>query len=197
MIFLEYPIMSPEFEVKPFEKMNKKEAQMHFSWYINKIPERIELLRMAYFKTGGGDKENLDFSPQSLIELWRWFINIIETVPKSEEKIAEEIQQVPNWLKDTVYENAIELSLGSQIILMDIAIYFAEVFEENFDNIQWGVITKPKSLAYVNRPVLIGFSSGLEMDPRILLSNLALEIIDGNNDIKELFSLYEVWTDDI
>ena len=76
---------------------------------------------------------------------------------------------------------------------MDIAIYFAEIFIKNYDNLTWGLITKPKSLVYVNRPVVVGFSSGVELDPRLLVYNLILNKMDGSAKKEDLYNLFEVW----
>jgi len=151
----------------------------------------------AYLETGGGKLEDLDMTPQSLVKLWTWFIPRINTVTKSDQEIAEELKKVPEWLKDKVIENKRKLSVGSLSLAMDIAIYFGEVFTHNFDKLYWGFVTKPRSLAYVNRPVIMGFSTGIELDPRILLHNLTLNVIEGNTDREELFNLYEVWKGDI
>ncbi|WP_433958715.1 hypothetical protein [Cytobacillus horneckiae] len=194
---MEYPLMTPPFEIKPFKKMTKKEAQIHFEWYICEVPERVELVRRAYFETGGGNLENLDFSPQSLINLWTWFIPRINTIIRSEEEIEEEIKKVPDWLKGKVPEDKQKLSVGSLSLAMDIAIYFGEVFIGNFDKLYWGFVTKPKSSASVNRPVIMGFSTGIELDPRILVHNLTFNVINGNTDKESLFNLYQVWKDDI
>lgn len=189
--------MTPPFEIKPFEKMTKKEAQIHFNWYLSEIPKRIELIRKAFLETGGGKLEDVDLSPQSLMNLWTWFIPKIVTVTRSDEEIAIDLKVVPEWFKDKVIENKRKLSVGTLSLAMDIAIYFAEVFIKNFDKLEWGFVTKPKSLAYVNSPVIIGFSSGIELDPRNLVYNLTLKVINDNTNKEELFSLFEVWKDDI
>lgn len=194
---LEYPLMTPPFNIKPFEKMTKKEAQMHFNWYLSEVPKRIELISKAYLETGGGKLEDLDLSPQSLVNLWTWFLPKIVTVTKSKEEIADELKEVPEWFKDIVIDNNKKLSVGTLSLAMDIAIYFAEVFIRNFDKLYWGFVTKPKSLAYVNSPVIIGFSSGIELDPRNLVYNLTLRVINGNTNKEELFNLFDVWKDDI
>lgn len=194
---MEYRLMTPPFEIKPFEKMTKKEAQIHFDWYLSEVPKRIELIRKAYLETGGGKLEDLNLSPQSLVKLWTWFIPRIVMVTKSDEEVADELKKVPEWFKNKVIENKKKLSVGSLSLAMDIAIYFAEVFIHNFDKLYWGVVTKPKSLAYVNSPVIMGFSSGIELDPRNLIHNLTLKVIEGNADKKELLNLYEIWKADI
>jgi hypothetical protein len=189
--------MTPPFEVKPFEKMTLREAQNHFDWYVDEIPKRIELIRRAYKDTGGGKLEDLDLTPQSLVNLWTWFIPRIQTMPRSTEDIAEELRTTPEWLKETVIENNKKLSTGALCLAMDIAIYFGATFVKNFDRLSWGFVTKPKSLAYVNKPVIIGFSTGVELDPIGIVYNLTLDVVNNNTNIKELFELYDVWSAEI
>lgn len=184
---MEYPLMETPFEVKPFDEMTKKEAQQHFEWYIGQIEDRIRLLRSAYEVTGRGSFEDLDFSPESLKPLWKWFLERVEFVDKSPKKIREEQDRMPAWLRDTVRVSKKEPSRDTLILAMDIAIYFGEIFVRNFERISWGFVTRPKSLAYVNRPVLIGFKK-TELDPRmVILNTLKKENPDA------LFALYEIW----
>ena len=56
---MEYPLMSPSLELKPFEKMTKKEAENHFNWYLSEIPNRIALLRETFSKTGEGKNRKI------------------------------------------------------------------------------------------------------------------------------------------
>ncbi|MFT8323422.1 MAG: hypothetical protein ABF649_21405 [Bacillus sp. (in: firmicutes)] len=194
---MEYILMTPPFEVKPFEKMKKKEAQMHFDWFLSEIPKRIELISKAYLETGGGKLEDLDLTPQSLVNLWTWFIPRIEIVTKTDEEIAEELKEAPEWLTEIAMENNKKLSVGTLCLAMDIAIYFAEVFVKHFNKLDWGYVTKPKKMLYVNRPVIIGFSSGIELDPRNIVYNLTFRVVEGDKSKEGLFNLFKVWEDDI
>ncbi|MBU5213090.1 hypothetical protein MHI39_19885 [Heyndrickxia sp. FSL K6-6286] len=194
---MEYPLMSPSLELKPFEKMTKKEAENHFNWYLSEIPNRIALLRETFSKTGEGKIEDLDFTPKSLQKIWEWFLPNIEIISKSDDEINEEINEIPVQFKDIISIDRRKFSTGTLSIGMDIAIYFAEIFIKNYDNLTWGLITKPKSLVYVNRPVVVGFSSGVELDPRLLVYNLILNKMDGSAKKEDLYNLFEVWEEDI
>ena len=194
---MEYPLMSPSLELKPFEKMTKKEAENHFNWYLSEIPNRIALLRETFSKTGEGKIEDLDFTPKSLQKIWEWFLPNIEIISKSDDEINEEINEIPVQFKDNISIDRRKFSTGTLSIGMDIAIYFAEIFIKNYDNLTWGLITKPKSLVYVNRPVVVGFSSGVELDPRLLVYNLILNKMDGSAKKEDLYNLFEVWEEDI
>ncbi|MCI1763448.1 hypothetical protein [Heyndrickxia oleronia] len=184
-------------ELKPFEKMTKKEAENHFNWYLSEIPNRIALLRETFSKTGEGKIEDLDFTPKSLQKIWEWFLPNIEIISKSDDEINEEINEIPVQFKDIISIDRRKFSTGTLSIGMDIAIYFAEIFIKNYDNLTWGLITKPKSLVYVNRPVVVGFSSGVELDPRLLVYNLILNKMDGSAKKEDLYNLFEVWEEDI
>lgn len=189
--------MTPPFEIKPFEKMTKKESQIYFDWFVSEVPKRVELIKKAYLETGGAKLEDLDLSPQSLVNLWTWFVPKIVTVTKSDEEIEDELKNVPEWFKDKIIENKKKLSVGSLSLAMDIAIYFAEVFIHNCDKLYWGFVTKPKSLVYVNSPVIMGFSTEIELDPRNLVYNLTLKVINGNAENEDLFNIFKVWKGDI
>lgn len=189
--------MEPPFETKPFEKMSKEEAQLHFEWYLKEIPERVELIKNAYFETNGGNIFDLDKTPQSLKKIWKWFLTIFEVVEKTDKEISEENEAVPDWLNDDIYSNNKKMSMGTQSIAMDIAIYFGEVFINEFEKIKWGYKTKPKSLVYLNKPVLVGFESGTELDPSRVVYNLCLDEIDGETNQNALYELFEIWKSDV
>ncbi|MGO1059172.1 hypothetical protein ACTL32_08595 [Planococcus sp. FY231025] len=192
---MNYPFMEPPFEFESFEKMTKKEAQLHYDWYMEEVPKRLELLKMAYVYTGGGDKEDLDFTPLSLVNLWKWFLLQIESAPKSAEDLAEERLNAPDWLHESLMENTEKPSEGTVCIAMDIAIYFNEVLIRNHGDLSWGYRTKPKTVEYLNRPVTIGFSNTLTLDPREILYNLTLRSINGESDEKALYNLYKAWSE--
>ncbi|MGE7667141.1 hypothetical protein ACQKMN_15650 [Ureibacillus composti] len=195
---MEYPLMDPPFEIKSFEKMTKKEAQIHFDWYVREVPKRVELIKKAYLETSGGKLEDLDLSSNSLVHIWKWFIPRIVTITKSDEEIEDELKNAPEWLKEKVIENKKKLTVGSLSLAMDLAIYFAEVFIHNFDKLYWGFVTKPKSLIYVYSPVIMGFSTGIELDPRNIVYNLTLKIInDKRANEEDLFNIFKAWENDI
>lgn len=188
---MNYPMMEPPFEVKPFEEMNKKEAQQHFDWYVSQIPERLGLLRKAFETTGGGTVHELDLSADSLKVLWRWFQGHVNYVEKSKAQIEDELANMPDWLRASGGHATKEPSRGTLILAMDVAIYFGEVFATRFDTISWGFVTKPKSLAHVNRPVLVGFRN-TQLDPRTVILN---SLKKTNPDA--LYELFLIWREGI
>ncbi len=187
---MNYELMAPPFEMKEFDEMNKKEAKEHFEWYINEIPNRIEILKTIY-EEFGGKKENLDYSINSLEGLWKWYLKNVEIIDKSEKEILDEKSELPEWLKD---EEIIpkKISITWLAIAMDISMYLGEVFVRNNPQLKWTFITKPKRIMHVNRPVIGDFKND-KMDTRHILYILTLKIIKNTTDEKALLNLYNVW----
>ena len=72
---------------KQFKNFTKKEAESYFEWYKNQLNPRIEYLR----KYSGVD---LDYSVNSLVDIWGWFLKIAET-EKAPKAKTEEVKVSP------------------------------------------------------------------------------------------------------
>ncbi|KWX87560.1 hypothetical protein AMQ83_12345, partial [Paenibacillus riograndensis] len=159
-----YPKLVAPFGIIPFEIMTKKQARQHFDWFISQIPTRIEALIAHYVETLGGRKEELNLSQESLINLWKWFIQRIEMVPKTKEELEKDIDAVPDWLKAEVANNTLKFSELTSSLIIDVGIYFGSVFLNEMRTLEWGVIYKPKNHVDINRPVITGFKK-MELNP--------------------------------
>ena len=84
---------------KQFHLLNKKEAQRYFDWFINIIPERIAMLRRACIEDGVGDI--LDYTPESLVPLWRWYLDDVQIEELSREKYESRLASVPDYYETT------------------------------------------------------------------------------------------------
>jgi len=192
---MEYLLMQPPFEMKPFKDMTKKEAQSHFDWYIREIPNRIAMLKNAYSITSKIDKEDIDYSSESLIKLWQWYINNVDVEEKSEEDKNLERERYHESIPKNLCNK--KISIGWMSIAMDIAIYFSECFIKEHDTIRWSFVSKPKSLAYINKPILVGFKNGLDLDSTNIVRVLTSKIIDGEKDSNALFMIYKKWSENV
>lgn len=194
---MEYPMMEPPFPVQDFKEMTKKEAQQNFDWFISQIPNRINLLKTMVEYTKYKSSERLDLSEESLIDIWSWFIPHVKTVQRSSEEMKNLLKGVPDGLHSSIIENqSYTLSKETKILVVDVAIYFAEVFTHSCPTIKWGFITKPKSFLHVNKPVLLGFKYD-ELDPVQIVYNLTSRVSDGNKEIKQLQRLFHIWKEKI
>lgn len=188
---MNYNLLEPPFNIKPFREMNKSEAQIHFDWYIQQIPKRIQMLSDAFELTGGGNKEDLDYSPESLVKVWNWFIQNAEILRKTKEEIALETKSLPILARNDISTN--KISTGWLSVAMDIALYFAKCIIYNYDQIKWGILTKPKDLAYVNKPVLMGFKAKIELDVSGVINNQVIKVVNGEKNPNTLLGLYKTW----
>ena len=82
-----YSILPPPIH-KPIRSLNKNEAQAYFEWYIGKLEERIEYLQSVSGVT-------LDYSPESLIPIWGWFLKNAEIEKTPEIRMNDLRNQIP------------------------------------------------------------------------------------------------------
>ncbi len=192
-----YTWMAPPFEMKPFNEMNKKEAQQYFEWYTGEIPERIKILDELT-----EDWVTLDYTKESLIDLFSWYLKVITIREMSEEEIGAELEQYSQYpkhiyddMKQELLENPVDLEKIDYAIAMDIAIYYGETIRKNYPQVKWTYFTKPKSYVYLNEP-LLHFQDAkdelisYEREPRSLMLVLVHKIKE--QDVTEM-ELYETF----
>ncbi|XRG79033.1 hypothetical protein V5E38_01565 [Rossellomorea sp. GAMAL-10_SWC] len=101
---------------------------------------------------------------------------------------------IPEQLRNIIEIVTQELSVGTQILAMDNAIYTAEVLIRSNSEIKWGRIRKPKSSIDVNRPVLLSNSSKVVINPINEISNLTGRMVKiGNSNETIVKEKYESW----
>ena len=144
-----------------FASMTPKQTRENFEWFISKIPERIEYLTNRCAQDLNISVDALDFSPDSLKIIWRWFIRAarIEKTPKDE--VAEMEKNFGQLGEHWIIRE--QLTVVSQFILRDIGMYLGETFIKNHSGIHWGYFMKPKNEVAAKRPVLFGF---IYIDPK-------------------------------
>ena len=190
---MEYEYMISPVKNYDFFEFTKEEAKIYFNWYMEEKGHRIEMLE-KYVHNAGVDID-FDYSPESLIPLWRWYETIIVSEKKTEEEIEAEKRKMPEWLHSQISDE--KISMNTLKFGMDIAIYFAEVMIRNSEGkLHWGYVTKPKNYINVNRPVVSGFKAGQELDPSRTVYILTLSSEEDKNE-KRLYNSYYVWQEDI
>lgn len=68
---MEYELMTPPFNPYSFDEMNKKQAGDYFKWFVAQIDHRIEVI--SGYIANDGEQIDFDYSPESLIEIWKWY----------------------------------------------------------------------------------------------------------------------------
>lgn len=191
---MKYSIMEPEFVLKSFDDMNKKETQQYFDWFMSIREERISKLESYICNVSG--YINLDQSPESLIPLWEWFEGQIEWETVSEEELRNEKENYPKWMHVWLEQYDKKESLQTIAIAVDIATYFGDVLIYNNPKIVWGYRCKPKALDGRNQPILIGFKGDVCVNPRRLIS-VCIKKSSREKNPNRLYQLYQTWCKNI
>jgi len=188
---MEYELMGEPFDFEGFVSLTKKQAEAYFQWYLGQIDGRIHQLE-SYIKDTSNCKVIFDYSVESLIPLWEWYETKIIVEEMSQDEIEEELEGRPDWMQAEILKDTTKISIKTWAFGMDIAMYFAEVFIKHNPSVKWGYFTKPKSRVSLNRPVLLGFVGGKDLDPRRIVVNCTYRSIR-EKKMSRLYDLYYVW----
>ncbi len=63
--------------------------------------------------------------------------------------------------------------------------------------VSWGYVPELKQLAHVNKPVLGGFKTGVELDPIQIINIQTLKVLKGKCRSDALLKLYDTWNNDV
>lgn len=71
-----------------YDSWDKRTADKYFKWFIEQIPLRTEYLRKRIAGDSEIDISQLDYTLESLVPVWDWYIKnaVIEKTPKEELK---------------------------------------------------------------------------------------------------------------
>ena len=82
---VEYDLLVPPLGLN-YDNLTPKQAKENFNWFISKIPERMEYFKKRCSSDLDIDIDELDYSADSFLHVWRWFLNtaLIEKTPEKE-----------------------------------------------------------------------------------------------------------------
>ena len=98
-------------------ELTEAEAARYFQDFLAAIPQRSQYLMRHV--TGGSQSELLTYQPESLIPVWKWFLQKAELV------------------RDEQSGNRM-LSLVTEYIIRDIGMYFGALWVTNHPGLSWG-----------------------------------------------------------
>jgi len=182
-----FPILPP-FEFKSFDDMSKKEAKNYFDWFMETKSAKLEQLKKLVDDTGY-ESCRLDYSDESLIYLWRWYLKNVELLDRPEEEIREEVERETAGLtriaiskggvmtelnKEQMYEHFYnekphkKISTPWRFIARDIGLYLGECLIRKHEDrgLYWG-FTKKKTFNHF-KPAVMGLKSrGVDLEERM------------------------------
>ena len=127
----EYKIFDPKLD-KPSHLAGRKEARIAYEWFVESIPERIEVLKSFVKECGYPVLEGREFLPV----LNDFYFGVCSEIIGQEEP------------------GPLEFSLAS-----DINMYIGDSLVQQFENLDWTFHTFGKSDVDYHRPVVMGFSN--------------------------------------
>lgn len=185
-----------------YDSWDKHTADRYFKWFIEQIPIRMEYFQKRVADDLKIEKLLLDYSPESLITVWDWYIKvaIIEDVPA---ETIKRIKQSPAYnLFGESYINKEQLSLNSILIQRDIGMYLAQVFLKESPKLQWTYEHDPPSKkvknVFNNRPALTGFigvNHPYSFEPIHMVGVQGISVLEGDAKKQDLFDLYNQYSE--
>lgn len=148
----EYKIIDIKIPVgRTIKALTPKQAEKFFNAFIEMMPERIKYLQDYINKTDSDIK--LDYTKESLVDLWNWYIDKIEVMDLSSADTKKKIIEYPDYYKNESYP--IKYSLTTYAIMVDIYIYLCEMLRKTDDAYIWRVKTNLKRYINYNLPELM------------------------------------------
>lgn len=188
---MSYQIIQPPFTLD-FPNMTKKDLRAYKNWFIEIIPQRIEILTDAIHATVALEDWKPDFSPQSLYVLEEWFPTQVGSRRTTEEEKAayvpgKIITVPPEW----------DLTSKTYSLCIDIGMYLSQVFLKAYPRLKWAQPIGSKNHIDYGQPVLIGFGKHINFNPVRMLTVQAYKLVPARNATYGIRNLYDIWSQNI
>lgn len=164
-----------------FVKITKKQSREMLQRFLAELEPGLSWLQKEV--TESGASVPWDYSPESLIPLWEFFIRHLGTVPLGDDELAA----VPELLRSDVLPVTFDLSTKLRIVRT--GFYLAQVMCAERPSVAWGIGRAQNK----NRPVLIGFAQGREFNPVNLVEVQAWRAVSGRSSPTALYDVFRVW----
>ena len=189
-----------------FFSMTARQGKEHFEWFMDRIPERMDYLTARCAKDLDLSVSELDYSAESLILIWRWFLKTarMEKTPK------EEIEKMKEGAKifGESFINRTQFTATTEYIIRDIGMYVGQCFVLNYPQLYWSYEKKGRSRVHVsvtvNQPFVGGFRvhyKGIEGDERFAVIHMvhvqAANFYDQTQKETDLYKIYKYWENNI
>lgn len=189
----------------------ESEAEQYYKWFLANVDSRADYLRNYISLKQNIPQDKLDFSLDSLIIIWEWFLSValVEKVSGEElENVRKRYEGVPQpMFEHLVEQNSLRLSTTTEYILFDIGMYAAKLFTRSYPCLKWKLKLKPKRDVNANLPVIIGFVDDdpdyekpfyPELNPVDLVRTPAMKLIRDPSDVPakdDLFGWCKMWVE--
>jgi hypothetical protein len=182
---------------RDFGKVTSAQAREFFDAYVGGAPARLARFIGKVAGTGGPPQEQLDFSSDSLVPLWDWFLQHLRP-----DASAASSNELPLWYEPDAPGNARALPVAVLVNVGGITDYFGEALRRQVPELKWG-IGKQRVRGYIhhNRPILQVWT--IDVDPSLTVYNQARgaffehERIGGEETAGALRRAFDRWVRDV
>lgn len=171
-----------------FNSKTIEQLKLYKTWFLNNKENRIGQLIRIVKSTKGFQNWIADFSPNSLKGLGDWLAINIETEVLSKDEYESKRKETPEWIEIPNWD----LSLKSRSLLVDIGIYFGEVFINNHTGMYWKQYYSKSKIEVDNGHMVIQFKKD-NMNPVWLLYILGLKLATKSESTNCLYNLFKRW----
>lgn len=135
-----------------FDEWTREKAQDYLNWFVAHIPERADYVLQ---KSMGMALPEGAINPESLIDVWAWFLQNARTERVPQKEIEAQRKQFSHLGSSFVNER--RWTVKTEFMIRDISMLMSAVFTTNYPILYWDFDCKPKRYIFINQLVLKGF----------------------------------------
>jgi hypothetical protein len=171
-----------------FNSKSKDELKLYKIWFENNKKKRLDHI-IEYVKSSSIFEDwKADFTPHSLMKLGEWVEQNIEIEKISEKEYEKKRNITPTWIELQDWD----LSIKTRSILVDVSIYFGEVFLNIHKELHWEQYFSKVKKDIDNGHMIISFKK-VNLNPVWLLYIMGLKLANQQENKSCLYNLYKAW----
>ncbi|MCO5249782.1 MAG: hypothetical protein M9887_12635 [Chitinophagales bacterium] len=172
-----------------FSGKSKSELRQYEEWFEINKNQRLNQLVESVKASKGFENWDADFTPISLKELGAWMTQNIKTEKISEEIYKQKRLNVPDYIN----MNDWDMTNETYSKLIDVGIYFGEVFIKNHSNLKWEqFFSKIKNDSDHGHMVIKGFGKD-RLNPLRIVYIIGSKMADNKSDEGDIYKSYKTW----
>lgn len=174
-----------------FNTKSTKELKLYNIWFTENKSDRINQLIKLVKSTPSYEKWNPDFTLDSLDGLGKWFYENLELVKLTKSEYDNKRKEVPSYIEIDNWD----LSIRTRSLVVDIGIYFGEVFVNTHKQLKWEQYFSKNKKDVDNGHMVIPKFGKLELNPILVTLSIAWGLARKTKNNTCLYDLFKIWQD--
>jgi len=169
--------------------LSKSEVKQFLPWFLEIMPERFKLLEAEVRESRGFSHWKADYTPDSLLQLGKWFVENTESRPRTQ----KEIENIKARQVIDVEVSKFDLTDKTYSLSADIGAYLGFILERQVSGLKWGQLLASKNNVDYGCPVLMMGSMKVIFNPFGVGRVLAGKYVRMTTDSTELKRVLDIW----